>query len=123
MTLPTDLLILRPWPSTTKPCVSSPLYGGWPYSMQPVSSDEWNQPRCWSEPSRYRSAGQASSAPCEPPSAWSLPPSTLACVVPASNQPSSVSRFFSYWSASSSSSSRGSSRSEDGRVGEGGVGR
>lgn len=28
------------------------LVGGWPYSMQPVSSDEWNQPRCWSEPSR-----------------------------------------------------------------------
>ncbi|CFN74538.1 Uncharacterised protein [Bordetella pertussis] len=25
MTLPTDLLILRPWPSTTKPCVSRPL--------------------------------------------------------------------------------------------------
>ena len=24
---------------------------------QPVSSEDWNQPRCWSEPSRYRSAG------------------------------------------------------------------
>ena len=23
-----------------------------------VSSDDWNQPRCWSEPSRYRSAGK-----------------------------------------------------------------
>ena len=26
-----------------------------------VSSDDWNQPRCWSEPSRYRSAGNGSS--------------------------------------------------------------
>src|SRR5690606_8016412 len=95
-TLPTDLLILRPCPSTTKPWVSSALYGGRPYSMQPVSSDEWNQPRCWSEPSRYRSAGHASSSACEPLTAWSWPPSTVACVVPESNQTSSVSRFFSY---------------------------
>ena len=26
--------------------------------MQDTSSEEWNQPRCWSEPSRYRSAGK-----------------------------------------------------------------
>ncbi|MNT54283.1 hypothetical protein D3C86_1732460 [compost metagenome] len=50
--LPTDLDILRPSPSTVKPWVSSALYGGLPYSIEAVSSDEWNQPRCWSEPSR-----------------------------------------------------------------------
>ena len=31
-------------------------------SMHDVSSDEWNQPRCWSDPSRYRSAGKPVSA-------------------------------------------------------------
>ncbi len=64
MPLPSDLLILRPSPSTVKPCVSSALYGGRPSSIEAVSSDEWNQPRCWSEPSRYRSAGNCSSNPC-----------------------------------------------------------
>ncbi len=55
--------------------------------MQDVSSDEWNQPRCWSEPSRYMSAGKCDSAACEPRS-------TVSCVVPESNQTSSVSLFF-----------------------------
>jgi hypothetical protein len=87
ITLPSDLLILRPWPSTTKPCVSSDLYGGTPFIMQDVSSDEWNQPRCWSDPSRYISAGKCDSAACEPRS-------TVSCVVPESNQTSSVSLFF-----------------------------
>jgi hypothetical protein len=52
MTLPFDFDILRPLPSTTKPCVSSALYGARPSMAQPVSSEDWNQPRCWSEPSR-----------------------------------------------------------------------
>src|SRR3989338_11320537 len=51
-TLPSDLDILRPFSSTTKPWVSSSLYGAWPSMAAPVSKDEWNQPRCWSEPSR-----------------------------------------------------------------------
>jgi hypothetical protein len=50
--LPFDFDIFLPSPSTTKPCVSSALYGGRPFSMHDTSSDDWNQPRCWSEPSR-----------------------------------------------------------------------
>ena len=52
MPFPSDFDILRPCASTVKPWVSSALYGAWPSIAQPVSSDEWNQPRCWSEPSR-----------------------------------------------------------------------
>jgi hypothetical protein len=63
-----------PLPSTTKPWVSKPLYGARPSMAQPVSRMEWNQPRCWSEPSRYRSAGPVLlAAACEPRStchAW-----------------------------------------------------
>src|SRR5471032_3423005 len=55
--LPIDLDIFLPSPSTTKPCVSKALYGGAPFNIEEVSSDEWNQPRCWSDPSRYRSTG------------------------------------------------------------------
>ncbi len=86
--LPIDLDILRPSPSTTKPCVSSDLYGGTPFIIDEVSSDEWNQPRCWSEPSRYMSAGKCDTSACDPRS-------TVWCVEPESNQTSSVSRFFS----------------------------
>ena len=32
--LPSDLLILRPWPSTVKPCVSRPRYGARPSIAQ-----------------------------------------------------------------------------------------
>src|SRR5690349_5710736 len=96
--LPSDFDILRPLPSTVKPCVSSAWYGGTPSSMQETSSDEWNQPRCWSEPSRYRSAGNCESARCEPRS-------TVKCVEPESNHTSSVSRPLSYCPASTPSSS------------------
>src|SRR5471030_2013391 len=92
--LPIDLDIFLPSPSTTKPCVSKALYGGAPFNIEDVSSDEWNQPRCWSEPSRYRSAGKASCSLCEPRK-------TVWCVVPESNQTSSVSLFFTYDDASS----------------------
>ena len=44
--------IALPWPSSTKPCVSTASYGAPPRMATPVRSDEWNQPRCWSEPSR-----------------------------------------------------------------------
>src|SRR5476649_2384185 len=92
--LPSDLDIFLPSPSTVKPCVNRALYGGAPFSIDDVSSDEWNQPRCWSEPSRYRSAGKASCLPCEPCPCG--PPSTVWWVVPESNQTSSVSLFLAY---------------------------
>ncbi len=57
MTLPRDFDILRPFSSTVKPWVSTPLYGARAYSASDMSSELWNQPRCWSEPSRYRSTG------------------------------------------------------------------
>ncbi|MNN47587.1 hypothetical protein D3C81_1620150 [compost metagenome] len=104
MVLPSDLDILRPFSSTVKPCVSSSRYGAWLSMAQPVSSEEWNQPRCWSEPSRYRSARGPVSWPmlCEPRS-------TCQWVVPESNQTSRVSAILSYWPASSPSSSAASS--------------
>ena len=45
---------------------------GWP---PPSSSEEWNQPRCWSEPSRYMSAGQRSSGRVSSTAAWLQPES------------------------------------------------
>ncbi|MNY19839.1 hypothetical protein D3C86_1532930 [compost metagenome] len=102
--MPSDLDILRPFSSTTKPWVSRPRYGAWPSMAAPVSKEEWNQPRCWSEPSRYRSARGPWSWPigCEP---------RITCqwVVPESNQTSRVSLILSYWAASSPSSSAASS--------------
>ena len=62
-TLPSDLDILRPFSSTVKPWVSTPWYGAGPSGPREVSSELWNQPRCWSEPSRYRSAGSADLRP------------------------------------------------------------
>ncbi|MNM99969.1 hypothetical protein D3C81_1125490 [compost metagenome] len=104
ITLPRDLDILRPDSSTVKPWVSSSRYGAWLSMAQPVSSDEWNQPRCWSEPSRYRSARGPVSWPigCEPRR-------TCQCVVPESNQTSRVSLILSYCGASAPSSSAASS--------------
>ena len=46
------------------------------------SREEWNHPRCWSPPSRYRSAGQGS------PGSW---PSTAAWLEPDSNHTSMMS--------------------------------
>ena len=51
------LLTFVPSGLTTKPCVSTCLNGGLPVAPRLGSSESWNQPRCWSEPSRYRSAG------------------------------------------------------------------
>jgi hypothetical protein len=50
--LPSDFDILRPWSSMTKPWVSTALYGARPRVPQLSKSEDWNQPRCWSEPSR-----------------------------------------------------------------------
>src|SRR5690349_19486834 len=84
-TLPSDLLILRPSASIVNPWVSTDSYGAKPLVAQLSSSDEWNQPRCWSEPSRYIEAGNLRSVHC-----LELR-STQACVVPDSNQTSRIS--------------------------------
>ncbi len=51
--LPSDFDILRPFSSSVKPCVSTTSKGARPRVPQLSSSEDWNQPRCWSEPSRY----------------------------------------------------------------------
>ena len=81
VTLPSDFDILRPCSSSTKPWVSTALNGATPRVPTASSSEDWNQPRCWSEPSRYRSAGQGR------PRASS----TKAWVEPDSNQTSTMS--------------------------------
>ena len=55
-TLPSDFDIFRPWPSSAKPCVRTASYGARPRVPQLSSKLDWNQPRCWSDPSRYRFA-------------------------------------------------------------------
>ncbi|MCY1360461.1 hypothetical protein D9M69_470880 [compost metagenome] len=82
-----DLLILMPLASTVKPCVSRPLYGARSSSMQAISSDEWNHPRCWSWPSRYRSA----SGPVSWCTLGCVPRSTCEKVEPESNHTSRMS--------------------------------
>src|SRR5699024_3233228 len=57
ITLPSDLDIFLPAPSMTKPWLSNSLYGEWPLVATLVINDELNQPRYWSEPSKYKSAG------------------------------------------------------------------
>jgi hypothetical protein len=52
MVLPRLLDIFMPLASMVKPCVSTALKGARPRVPQLSSSDDWNQPRCWSEPSR-----------------------------------------------------------------------
>src|SRR5690554_4252150 len=97
ITLPMDLDILWPLPSTVKPWVSTCLYGETPRMAMEVFSDDWNQPRCWPEPSRYISARHWPSS--------SRTRSTESWVTPESNHTSRVSSTFSYWSASAPSSS------------------
>ena len=53
VTLPTDFDIFCPFSSRQKPCVSTTSKGARPRVPELSISDEWNQPRCWSEPSRY----------------------------------------------------------------------
>ena len=42
----------RPCSSRVKPAVATWEYGARPRRATEVSSEEWNQPRCWSPPSR-----------------------------------------------------------------------
>ena len=51
-TLPRLFDILRPCPSSAKPWVRTASYGARPRVPQLSNSEDWNQPRCWSEPSR-----------------------------------------------------------------------
>src|SRR5262245_57655098 len=46
-----------------KPWVSTVRYGAAPLSAIERSKEDWNQPRCWSEPSRYMSARNGFSLP------------------------------------------------------------
>src|SRR6476661_2463934 len=55
---PSDLCIALPSPSSTQPLSAQDRYGAELFSPVPTSSELWNQPRYWSPPSRYRSAGQ-----------------------------------------------------------------
>ena len=57
--LPTDFDILRPFSSSVKPWVSTMSNGARPRVPQLSSSEDWNQPRCWSEPSRYITVSRA----------------------------------------------------------------
>ena len=72
----------RPSPSTVQPWVRHSRYGApLPSAPTATSSDDWNQPRYWSPPSIYISAGQKPWSRCMA-ATW---------VEPESNQPSSVS--------------------------------
>ena len=92
--LPSDFDIFRPFSSSTKPWVSTTSNGATPRVPQLSSSEEWNQPRCWSEPSRYITVSG-------PPwilrlmparlGKWRGSSSTKACVEPESNQTSRMS--------------------------------
>src|SRR5512138_3180765 len=46
-----------------KPCVSTLRYGGMSLPASDNSSEDWNQPRCWSLPSKYMSHWKGSSFP------------------------------------------------------------
>src|SRR4051812_11469981 len=63
VTLPRDFDCFLPSPSTTQPCVTICLYGAESCAAMPQLKDELNQPRYWSPPSRYTSAGNRSVSP------------------------------------------------------------
>src|SRR5205085_11992293 len=85
--LPADLCIARPCASRVQPCVTTARYGARPRAATPTIRLELNQPRNWSPPSRYTSAGQRS------PSYFSLS-STPTDDAPLSNQTSRMSVSF-----------------------------
>src|SRR5688572_13017449 len=85
ITLPTDLDMARPSPSSVQPFVAVSRYGACPLSPTPTNSELWNQPRYWSPPSRYRFAGQGNSSLC---------PSTQRWLDPESNHTSRMSFSF-----------------------------
>src|SRR6202048_199837 len=102
--LPTDFDILPPFSSSVKPWVSTTSTGARPRVPQLSKSEDWNQPRCWSLPSRYITVSL-------PPSTLRLMPaspgkctgssSTKAWVEPESNQTSQMSSTFFHCSLAS----------------------
>src|SRR4051812_7964306 len=84
-TLPIDLDIFSPLSSTTKPWVSTFSNGALPVEPTAVRIDDWNQPRCWSEPSRYMNAGKPRPKFCASTARW---------LEPDSNQTSRMSPSF-----------------------------
>ena len=80
--LPMDLDILLPFSSNRKPWVSTASNGARPRVPHDSSNEVWNQPRCWSDPSKYRSAGHFNSGRCS---------RTNECVDPESNHTSTIS--------------------------------
>ena len=105
VTLPSDFDILRPFSSSTKPWVSTTSNGAPPRVPHDSSSEEWNQPRCWSEPSRYITVSAPPSflrrMPASPGKCTGSS-STKACVEPESNQTSRMSSTFCHGSLPSS---------------------
>ena len=73
MALPSDFDIGAPFSSSVQPCVTTCSIRRAPRMPTPISSELWNQPRYWSGPSRYMSAGHmltcraSSTARCEEP--------------------------------------------------------
>ena len=95
--LPSDFDILRPCSSSVKPCVSTTSNGARPRVPQLSSREDWNQPRCWSEPSRYITVSAAVdvAADAGEPGKWTGSSSTKAWVEPESNQTSTRLSIFS----------------------------
>ena len=81
-----------------KPCVKTLLKGAFPIEPSAGRSDSWNQPRCWSEPSRYKSTGRGQPAFL----------ATLCQLQPDSNH---TSKMFSSFFKSSKTKPSGSSKS------------
>src|SRR3954454_21796041 len=73
--LPPDLAIFLPCSSTTNPCVSTVSNGARPVVPTAVRMDDWNQPRCWSDPSRYMKAGYPRSKSPDRTERWLEPDS------------------------------------------------
>ena len=68
--LPSDFDIGWPFSSSVQPCVTTLLYGALSLMPTPISSELWNQPRYWSGPSKYTSAGHSgpfNTARCDEP--------------------------------------------------------
>ena len=88
ITLPSDFDIFCPSGPMMKPCVRTVRYGAVPRVATLLSSEVWNQPRCWSLPSRYMSAGQLRSSQLSSTAEW---------LVPESNQTSIMSESLRRW--------------------------
>src|SRR6185437_7291555 len=73
--LPSDFEKARPCSSSVHPEVMVMRYGEQSRRPTALSSEDWNQPRCWSPPSVYRSAGKRSSGSCSSTASQEAPDS------------------------------------------------